>query len=420
MDFNKLKELTEQIFLNTPEDISVGIGHKIQNGVNTGELSIIFLVEKKLPLSELNGDLILPTTIEIENEIFKTDVVEIGKFEPYQCNTQFLIDNGCYDWIRGSTPNPPFNTLATPNYSTLRPLVGGVSVKANNSYNIKGTLGLIAKDRTTGAFVGLSNAHTIIGDAFFTIDRTNIAQIEEESNIIQLQTGERPAFDPSLVIGETLRYQPLFKQPTLNYVDGALIAINSNILVGGQQLNLTANTVGIQFATTSEIDQLVTTFSGTEVISTSRTTGAKQGPCGLVVNAVGVAATITNWRSQGLVNFSVNFADCFTFTRTNPDCPYPVYPGDSGAVLIANFNGTYKIIGMVIGGNNATVGIACRIDRIAQSLDIIRWDGILTDTYFNNDDKEFITLPGGSNQISLVCDGKTYWQIGNTNVDNPC
>ena len=420
MEINKLRELTEQIFLNTPENIGVSIGHKTTNGINTGELSIVFLVDKKLPLLELSEDQTLPTTLEIENQIIKTDVIEVGVFSTYACNDQQLIDNGCYDWCN-QNPNPPLNTNTTINNKRRqRPLVGGVSIKANNSYNIIGTMGLIAKDTATGGYVGLTNAHSIIGDPFYTIDRTSIIIIENEYNTIMLQSGENAFFQQRDVIGETLRYQPLFKQPTLNYIDAALIAINPDIVVNGQELDLTASTVGLQFASTNEINQLMTTYSGTEVISTSRTTGAKQGPCGLRVSNIGVSATITNFRSQFNSNLSVNFADQILFTRVNPECRWPVYPGDSGAVLIADFDGVYKIIGVVVGGNNDTVGIACRIDRISQNLSISRWDGTLTDTYFNNDSKEIITVPAGSNQTTLVCSGQTYWQIGNTTLDNQC
>jgi hypothetical protein len=422
MEINKLIELTEQLFLNTPSDISVSVGQKTVNGINTGEISIVFLVEKKLSQSELSEDQVLPTTIQLGEETIKTDVVEVGVFETYQCNDQQLIADGCYQWCNDN-PNPPLNTNITiDNKRRQRPLVGGVSVRANNPAILTGagTLGIIARDRTTGGYVGLTNAHTIISDPFYTIDRTSIILIENEYNTIMLQSGENPFFLQRDVIGETLRYQPLFKQPTLNYVDAALIALNPDIVVSGQQLNLTANTVGLQFASTNEINQLMTTYSGTEVISTSRTTGAKQGPCGLRVSNIGVSATITGFRSQFNSNLSVNFADLMLFTRVNPDCRWPVAPGDSGSVLIADFDGVNKIIGVVIGGNSSTVGIACRIDRIAQNLDIVRWDGIITDSYFDNNNKEIITLPAGSNLTTLDCNGETYWQIGNTTLDNQC
>ena len=56
--------------------VSVGKGHKKVGGVDTGEECIIVGVTKKLPLSMLQTENIIPTTIG--NPRVKTDVTEVG------------------------------------------------------------------------------------------------------------------------------------------------------------------------------------------------------------------------------------------------------------------------------------------------------------------------------------------------------
>ena len=48
-----IKNKIQELFDSTPEGVGVMFGNKIRNGEYTGEPSIVFTVEKKLPLSEI-------------------------------------------------------------------------------------------------------------------------------------------------------------------------------------------------------------------------------------------------------------------------------------------------------------------------------------------------------------------------------
>ena len=104
--------------------------------------------------------------------------------------------------------------------------------------------------------------------------------------------------------------------------------------------------------------------------------------------------------------------------------------GDSGSALIADIGGTIKVIGLVFAGgtsgcdggpNSYTYGFACRIDEVASQLGITSWNKGDLLKAVNTSTIEYRTEPGGSDQKTKSCDGKTFWQVGLTNtLDNPC
>ena len=61
----------------------MGIGYKIVGGETTSDLSIVFMVETKLPPNEIPEGKLLPSTLEGE----KCDVIEVGKIEAYSYTT---------------------------------------------------------------------------------------------------------------------------------------------------------------------------------------------------------------------------------------------------------------------------------------------------------------------------------------------
>lgn len=124
---------------------SVSYGWKIVNGTMTNELSIIFGVEKKLPKNELTGKYIVPSTVDINGTIYKTDVIEQKIIQPLSCIPTLIVDgNG-----KGHKDK-------------VRPLKGGVQIFGEIYQGGPiGTLGLICQDKLTKAVVGLSNMHVI-------------------------------------------------------------------------------------------------------------------------------------------------------------------------------------------------------------------------------------------------------------------
>lgn len=64
--------------------VAVGISEKVSNNVPTGKLALTFYVEKKMPLTDLTGDKLVPPTIPESLsgwQAIPTDVVEIGKLK---------------------------------------------------------------------------------------------------------------------------------------------------------------------------------------------------------------------------------------------------------------------------------------------------------------------------------------------------
>jgi hypothetical protein len=440
-------------------------GKKITNGVETDELSIVFLVPKKLPLNEIPENKVLPKTIEIDNTTFNTDVIEFRQPEPYAaCSTSYLTDS--YDWYDLFGPNgyfwysynsntgvsyiaegtnppgpPPGYVWSGPygqhippgNRASARPLKGGVSLTSynnsgqnpdNNGYGEVGTLGFIAVYTANQALVGVTNNHVVTSNAFITAQRDLGGMVQNEYDDKTYQPGEGGALQPN-EIGEVVRYVPIYTN-VLNYVDGALVSISSstvNNTTSMMQYGLTNPSSALPFATTQEIDGLLTTNIPTAVYTTGRTSGVK-GTTGLELQITGLQATFSiGYRNSVPVSPNptltyVNFGGIIKFNRLNSQCPYPIAPGDSGSALIANLNGTWKIIGLVFAGNKFD-GFACRIDSVAASLGIEAWDGT-NKNYLNLATKQYITVPNGSYSTQLTCHSKTYWQVGLTNTPNPC
>jgi hypothetical protein len=405
-----IKEKIQELFNNTPDNVGVSYGKKVTNGEFTGEVGIVFSVEKKLPLEIIDEEQILPSSINIDGVDYVTDVIEVGVVKTLACDSTTL--NNCYSW-QTSTPG---------NRATIRPLVGGISVTSNNNSSSVGTLGFIAVDSTTQALVGVSNNHVVIGDAFYTSDRNINGIIQNELSNGVYQNGESSE-TPDKYIGQALRYVPM-KLPTPsppyppNQVDGALVSVASADISNTEsfkQFGL-SYTNPMPFASTAEIDSLLSL--NPSVYSSGRTSGAKgEGLCTLVISAVGTSTFVGGYNLQN-ADVSVYFTDLIEFTRTNVDCLYPIVPGDSGSALIADFNDTWKIIGLVFAGSD-NYGFACRIDEVAIQLGIEAWDGTAKN-YIDNSSIEYITINGSSSDKISICNGEEYWQVGLTNDSNSC
>lgn len=404
-----IKQKIQELFDTTPDNVSVSYGKKISNGEFTGDLGITFFVEAKLPLEEIPVNQLLPSSVTIDGVEHVTDVIEVGKIETLACDSLTL--SNCYGW----------ESVPPGNRGTIRPLKGGISLGSFNNQGKVGTLGFIAVDTATQALVGVTNSHVVVSDAFATADRNLSGIIENELSDNVYQNGENSTPNPVLKIGEVLRYVPT-RLSSSNQVDGALISVASGDISNVESIKQygLSNTTAMPFASTSEINNLVSTDPA--LYSSGRTTGAKgEGSCGLSILSIGATANVSGYELQG-VSKTIVFSDAIIFTRTNPQCPSPITSGDSGSALIANFSGTWKIIGLVFAGGisgSNYIGLANRIDQVASQLGIQSWDGT-SKNYVNLASKVFKTTSGASANNTLVCSGSTYWQVGLTNSSSPC
>lgn len=406
----------EELYESTPDYVGVGFGIKSTNKERTGEHTVVFTVEKKRPIEEIPEDELLPKEIEIEGVVYKTDVVEIGKVETFACSTTVL--NDCYNWSLPFVYEGNIYGGNTPpgNRGFIRPLKGGISITSQNQLGKVGTLGFIAVDNDKNALVGVTNNHVVVGNAFYTALR-NASPVNEYQDSYY-QPGEAGfQGNPTYVVGEVVRYAPIYVN-AYNQVDGALVTIASSSVTNVEsfkQYGINYNTP-MPFATTIEIDSLLST--NPVLYSSGRTSGVKSGSlCSLTTFAINQILPINGYNLDGYT-YPVTFNRVIGFTRTSAECPFPIVPGDSGSALVANFDGVYKIIGLVFAGSTY-YGFACRIDEVASQLNISAWDGT-TKNYFNTGSRQFRTTPGGSYNKTIDCNDNIYWQVGTISNTNPC
>jgi hypothetical protein len=405
---NSINNKIQELFDVTPSNVGVAFGKKMVNNEMTDELAFVFTVPKKLPIEEIPQNEILPSLIDVEGTSYRTDVYEVGEIKLIQCAP-------CYDW-----------TINTPsNQNTIRPVKGGIQISSkNNSPGYPettnqitvGTLGFIALDVETSAIVGVSNNHVLVNDAFYTNERSggnNTIENELDDNVYQ------NGFDhsPSGTIGKVMRYVPI--SPTrANQVDGALFALYSNVVSFSEsylQYGLPMS-APMEFATTSEIDNAL--VGNYPLASSGRSTGPKIGTtCGLVTAALGMSSNVGPYHSNGS-ELTAFYNNLIMFTRENPSCLYPIYPGDSGSGLLANINGKWKIIGLCFAGST-NIGLASRIDLVASQLGIKAWDGT-TKPFIDVNSKQVKAVLGASGDKILNCNGRTYWQVGSDRNTNYC
>jgi hypothetical protein len=414
MDHNqKRKEEIRRLFKENDNFFSVGYGRKIVNGEKKSDKCIIFGVEKKLPIDQLSPEEIIPKNITIDDVSYLTDVIECPKFMALACDT--TTQNQCVS--RVSNVSNRWNPTLIPNRLTQRPLKGGCcmarsSVKGSGV----GTFGFIAVDSETQSLVGVTNNHVAARIGFITSDFPSNGNIYYNTLGEEVyQTGEPlSVITDSQKIGRIRNYYPLSLNSG-NYIDGATIVINQDVISNSESFNQ----VGLPFsgpfpfATSEELDDLVN-YDTLQIASAGRSTGVKySGECPIEILSVDQSVYVGgyDWFSGG--ERDIEFLDCIIFERSNPDCLYPIYGGDSGSGILGFINGQWKIIGLCFAGSNYT-GIFSRIDHVASLLGIEAWDGS-PKNYLDGSNPQLYYSPGLSNQPYIIIDGKKYWQVGLSN-----
>jgi len=438
---NKLQKIIEDIFLADMYNCkSVGYGYKYKNGVQTDDLSIIFTVEDKKPLNQLPELYIIPSLINIDNMSIKTDVIE---------NKNELKTLGCFNFDGSDVE---INKLRS-NPFLLKPIKGGQEIiqfptawVANNfgGYNIEiGTLGFFAIDNEDNKIVGVTNAHVACYEIKQNTDRDHyLYSLDDpaynlydarkwspDNNLYRpglrvIEPTEENPFNTSLPFTAVKRYSA-FKKP-INYIDVALLVPNTqNLSFFSSESNKVhtpeSENLGsyFPFATTNELDSLLSI--NPKVYSVGRTTGPKGwgnlDSCKLKIKTISFSARIGNV-DRG-VFFSTAFSDLITYEHVDSSLG-AVGGGDSGSVLLAEINGVVKIIGLVFAGaiqpgqNIGNEGVACRIDRVAQEMNIRSWNSNDNVDFDNGNVKIFTRhyTDGDPNEPFVIIDGIKYYNVG--------
>ena len=406
------------------------------------------------------------------NRISTQIIYAPGEVHSYVCSAT------CYQgenpWVWGGVLYSA--TLQNPvNRQTIRPLKGGISITSTNQalplgVGGRGTMGLVCQDSASNALVGLTNNHVIIKDPFYTDQRSFLGLIQNEYDVIDssntiepdfiYQTGETQPVNPSGPnrIGQVLRYVPLYTSAStvanntfINNSDAAIFSIYCSSSDGTPILDFTSPfqqlglnyTASMPFASTAEINNLMNT--NPELYSSGRTTGAKGSPgtlCPLRILGYqnsNVAYNLQGTQTLAFMQDLIAFVKPYNSASYSPPlagasvavCPYPAWAGDSGSTLIANIGGIWKIVGLVFAGDGApygiygpyefasSMGLACRIDHIADQLKIKAWTGSIA-PIVDNDSIAYFTVSGSNDDKILNCSGSDYFQVGLTKKHKFC
>lgn len=434
---NKILELHKQY----PHATGIGWGKKIVDGVDTGEFAFQIAVKKKKPLSEVLVNELISSEVDLNGVKIKTDIIEIA------INQRMTCSQTCGNINAG--PNNAANRAYT------RPLKGGIAVSSRNNDSTVGTLGGFVIHSDTNGVVGLTNNHVSINDAFFTSDRDINGPYLNDSYAVNrvYNNVQGPNTPTSNNFGISLRYVPIHSIASgqVNQVDAAICSVAQEdfsttaswLQVG---LELIMGSDAPPFASTSELDNILAT--NPPLYTAGRTTGPKglEPDCPLRVSASPQLVTPISYQMQNPTQADLSlgnqspYAVACTFTRSiqfvkpaqetpnaqTPGCPNPIYSGDSGSMLLADFNGTIKIVGLCYAGagNPVEYGLACRIDDIAAQLGIEQYvtqGGVGSEIMIDPDSVQYKTVEGTSDQKTITCDNLEYWQTGFTDtLQNNC
>ena len=421
MNIERIKEVTAELNRTTPDNIvSVGYGYKEKDNKTLSQRSITFTVTEKKPLSEIPENERIPSEVVIDGETYVTDVVQ-GVYELQAYVDCSGSDPDFYAWS-GTTPA---------NRDKIRPIQGGISVSNYTSrYSYVGTLGFVAVDNDTNSLVGVSNNHVLIDDAVFASSRPSTGStFTNVAGDISTQPNESINRSLSNRIGLVKKYQPIHPSPSINYVDAACIALDQTVVSDSdswKQYGITGMTSAPRFATTQEIDTVLNDPNKT-FYSSGRTTGAKGEGLTKLYCVVSSSSVNLQYPSQGgAVVCTMN--ESFELAARNPStpegdwCTYPSTGGDSGSAILTEINGEFVIVGLLYAGRRTLFGlgpsiitVCCRIDRVAEALNISAWNGSLSGVSFsNNSSPETVIIAGQSSEKTVTLNGKIYWQVGVT------
>ena len=335
MNKQMLQQTITEWHSKTPDSVhGVGYGYKTKNGIKTDELSVVFSVLNKKPLAELTQEEILPTSLIIDNEIIKTDVIETVIARPL------------------STCNGSEDSSSNNHRMSQRPLMGGISISHNEEGATAGTLGGLFRDKDDGSVVALTNLHVVCpypGSMGLWSDSDRSVSWDIQNKSI-LQPGVDDGGISGNSIGNIKRYFPLRTGIHYNKIDAAVIGIDDFVapalrLLGSysqSQLGASEKLV-YPVATSSLINDLFLNNFQSEyaqrckfLVKSGRTTGYIGDELGCEVKVVSENYTTYVPYARGLGMGDTNILmDTLIKIEYNSDIKdNVVVGGDSGSLLI--------------------------------------------------------------------------------------
>ena len=416
-----LQETIREWHSKTPDSVhGVGYGYKTKNGIKTDELSVVFMVVSKKPLVELTQEEILPTSLIIDNETIKTDVIEMGTAR---------ATSNCSEDEGASSKN---HRIAH------RALRGGISIGHNEDapgYGNAGTLGGLFMDLDDGSVVGLTNLHVVC--PFPVVGGGWSDPYRSTSNLFPYNTSvnwdirNKHITQPGTLddatagnIGDIKRYYPLIIGEYYNPIDAAVIGINAFSIPeaslldyhSGSQVGPTTP-VNYGVATTAEIDDLLENEN--LLFKSGRTTGYQGANSSCRVFIKFMSSSISTGFEPDPDSVKAYYNNQMVIEYENQSSNVSV-SGDSGSLLLADFNGTLKIVGLIFASANAnnTYGIASRIDTVMSLLNLGPFDpSLATKTNgINQNQWNFLTqtkrISESTYSATTGINNMKYWECG--------
>lgn len=337
--------------------VGCGWGVKTTAGKKTDHNSMVVFVRRKTPLSELHPRDVVP--LHVDN--LPTDVVEVG-------NVRLLTDldpvspSTLYDDPHREQDPPAAEADRTARWRPVRPGVsfGHASITA-------GTLGMVVKDRVTGAPLLLSNNHVAANSTDGYDGRA-----KQGDPVLQpgAYDGGNTEYD---VIGRLERFiplHPLFKESPCRWARLAqrLLNIPLRLIARDYVLRLERRHSEDNFVDCAVVRPLHDTDVATNIVGLGRLRGMAEAEVGMAVKKSGRTSAVTVGEviavgatlHVGLGEHVVaRFADQIVTTPM-------AQPGDSGALVLDARN---RAVGLLFAGSEQAT-LCNRITAVCDALQI--------------------------------------------------
>ena len=313
-EIKRVKEKHAGELMKKANVVGVALGYKEKGGQKTDEPSLVIMVRKKMPLSVLKSEDVVPEKIERVT----TDVKEVGD-------------------IRALNQNPT---------DRWRPAPGGVSI---GHYRITaGTLGTIVKDASTNEKLILSNNHVLADSNAGEIGDAILQPGPHDGGIL-----------PADTIAQLMKFVPIrFTQEAPDCPIGTSVADVANLVARalGSQHRLLA--VRLQ-QLTNQVDAALaqpveSSIVSDEILSIGQAVGTKEAELGLAVRKSGRTTGLTTGTIELLdatvsVNYGVGKVAIFEGQIISTAMSQG---GDSGSLLV---DATENLaVGLLFAGSDQT------------------------------------------------------------------
>ena len=218
MDIEEIKYKNEWELLRKSHVVGVMTGYKYRRGEKTDELSIVCLVENKIPEEELTAQNVIPRKI---NDV-STDVIQVGKLRALQIDKK-ARHRPCPMGTSGGH----YMITAGTNGELLRDNKNGKMCIGTNNH-----VGANSNDAEPGdpyLQPGPHDGGTVSNDTIGKLLR--FVPIEFEGGTSTCPSAKFAAWltnIPARLFGRKTRMKPVVAYPVYNQVDAALIEVNEN------------------------------------------------------------------------------------------------------------------------------------------------------------------------------------------------